>query len=302
MSYAAAMPERHRASSRRECQLLLAMACLLLGSISSPASTGRPVRFLGVQGYYALLSSTNTSDIINNNNIAGRATITVGPDVKAVSVSHCQPWFWQGATSTRRSTERGRIKATMCSAVMVCLLLGSISSPASTGQRVRFLGVQVYYALLSSTNTSDIINNNNIDGRATITVGPDVKAVSVSHCQPWFWQGASLDEAIASVRREPQNEEVLGSAMDGDGVFVVGLDIKPGVYRTAGPVSGRSGYYALLSSTNTSDIINNNNIDGRATITVGPDVKAVSVSHCQPWFWQGASLDEAITRSARESG
>jgi hypothetical protein len=156
-----------------------------------------------------------------------------------------------------------------------------------------------YYALLSSTNTSDIINNNNIDGRATITVGPDVKAVSVSHCQPWFWQGASLDEAIASVRREPQNEEVLGSAMGGDGVFIVGLDIKPGVYRTAGPVSERSGYYALLSSTNTSDIINNNNIDGPATITVGPDVKAVSVSHCQPWFWQGASLDEAIA-AARE--
>jgi len=37
-----------------------------------------------------------------------------------------------------------------------------------------------------------------IDQRvATITVGPGVKAVSVSACQPWFWQGANLDAAIA---------------------------------------------------------------------------------------------------------
>jgi hypothetical protein len=158
-----------------------------------------------------------------------------------------------------------------------------------------------YYALLSSTNTSDIINNNNIAGPATMTVGPDVKAVSVSGCQPWLWQGASLDEAIASVRREPQDAEVLGSVMGGDGVFVVGLDIKPGVYRTAGPVPGRNGYYALLSSTNTSDIINNNNIAGPATMTVGPDVKAVSVSGCQPWLWQGASLDEAIEAARQKS-
>ena len=116
-----------------------------------------------------------------------------------------------------------------------------------------------YYALLSSTNTSDIINNNNIAGPATITVGPDVKAVSVSGCQPWFWQGISLEAAIARPRQN-HGDNVLG----GDGVFVVGLDIKPGIYRTAGPVSGRTGYYALLSSTNTSDIINNNNIAGRA--------------------------------------
>jgi hypothetical protein len=82
--------------------------------------------------------------------------------------------------------------------------------------------------------------------------------------------------------------------MGGDGVFVVGLDIKPGVYRTAGPVSGGNGYYALLSSTNTNDIITNNNIAGPATITVGADVRAVNVSGCQPWFWQGTDVDAAI--------
>jgi hypothetical protein len=151
-----------------------------------------------------------------------------------------------------------------------------------------------YYALLSSTDTNDVISNNNFDGGpASITVGPDVKAVTVSNCQPWHWLGADLD----AVLREPRGVNELASTMSGNGVFVVGLDIKPGVYRTAGPVKGRSGYYALLSSTDTNDVISNNNFDGGpASITVGPDVKAVTVSNCQPWHWLGADLD-AATRS-----
>jgi len=36
------------------------------------------------------------------------------------------------------------------------------------------------------------------------------------------------------------------AGFDGDGLFVVGLDITPGVYRTAGPASRRDGYFALL--------------------------------------------------------
>jgi hypothetical protein len=86
----------------------------------------------------------------------------------------------------------------------------------------------------------------------------------------------------------------LDSTMGGDGVFVVGLDIQPGVYRTSGPSEGRTGYYALLSSTNTSDIINNNNFGGPATMTVGPDVRAVLVSNCQPWHWLGPNLNAAL--------
>jgi predicted nucleotide-binding protein len=74
------------------------------------------------------------------------------------------------------------------------------------------------------------------------------------------------------------------STVSGEGVYLVGLDIQPGVYRTTGPAD-RNGmcYYALLSSTNTSDIINNNNVGGPATITIGPDVKAVHFSGCKPW-------------------
>jgi hypothetical protein len=80
------------------------------------------------------------------------------------------------------------------------------------------------------------------------------------------------------------------SVMPGDGMYVVGLDIKPGVYRTAGSAAGK-GYYALLSSTNTYEVIVNNYSAGPATITIGPGVKAVKIEGYQPWHWVSEDLD-----------
>jgi hypothetical protein len=75
------------------------------------------------------------------------------------------------------------------------------------------------------------------------------------------------------------------TVMSQDGVYVVGIDIKRGVYHTTGasPSGGGNCYYALLSSTSTNDIIDNNNVTGPATITVRSGVKAVDVSGCNPW-------------------
>jgi restriction system protein len=67
-----------------------------------------------------------------------------------------------------------------------------------------------------------------------------------------------------------------------DGIFVVGLDIKPGKYHTAGPVRD-GGYWALLSSTDPDDVIDNGFVTGPVSIMVGPDVKAIKVRGCQPW-------------------
>ncbi len=53
-------------------------------------------------------------------------------------------------------------------------------------------------------------------------------------------------------------------------MYVVGQDIKPGVYHTNG--SGDSGandcYFATLNSTDTSNIADNNNFDGPETVDV----------------------------------
>jgi hypothetical protein len=51
-----------------------------------------------------------------------------------------------------------------------------------------------------------------------------------------------------------------------DGVYVIGRDMKGGTWHTSG---GSQCYYALLGSTDTSNIIDNNNITGPATVSLG---------------------------------
>ncbi len=87
----------------------------------------------------------------------------------------------------------------------------------------------------------------------------------------------------------------------GDGLFVVGLDITPGVYRTAGPASERGGSVALMKSTSMRDLVDFSTVKGPITITVGPGIRAVKVSGCQPWQRLGDSLDEVIA-AARKPG
>jgi hypothetical protein len=79
------------------------------------------------------------------------------------------------------------------------------------------------------------------------------------------------------------------AVMTGDGVYVVGTDIAPGIYHTSGAVGGSGGncYVALLASTNTSDIVDNNNVTGPDTVTVGPGVHAMETEGCQPWHKVG---------------
>jgi restriction system protein len=67
-----------------------------------------------------------------------------------------------------------------------------------------------------------------------------------------------------------------------DGIFVVGRDIEPGKYHTAGPVRD-GGYWALLSSMDPDDVIDNGVVTRPVSITVGPGVKAIKVRGCQPW-------------------
>jgi serine/threonine protein kinase len=141
----------------------------------------------------------------------------------------------------------------------------------TTGARSTANGGQCYYALLSSTNTNDIIDNNNVTGPATITIGKRVKAVDITDCNPW---------------RKPPATAHPSTVMSKDGVYVVGVDIQPGTYRTTGARSTANGgqcYYALLSSTNTNDIIDNNNVTGPATITFKKRVKAIDITDCNPW-------------------
>lgn len=65
---------------------------------------------------------------------------------------------------------------------------------------------------------------------------------------------------------------VAKSTISEDGVYVVGKDIPSGVFHTSGAPSGGSPggqcYYATLGSTDTSNILDNNNFNGPETVDV----------------------------------
>ncbi|MGH3068945.1 MAG: hypothetical protein ACRDMI_10230 [Streptosporangiaceae bacterium] len=70
--------------------------------------------------------------------------------------------------------------------------------------------------------------------------------------------------ALAS-RLKHEQQVVSQSTISQDGVYVVGRDIPAGTYHTSG---GSQCYYATLSSTDTSNIMDNNNFTGPETVDV----------------------------------
>jgi hypothetical protein len=88
-------------------------------------------------------------------------------------------------------------------------------------------------------------------------------------------QSATLKQQQTALAQQQQAVkaqmgELQASQISGDGVYVVGKDIKSGVYHTNG--SGNAGandcYFATLNSTDTSNIADNNNFDGPETVDV----------------------------------
>jgi hypothetical protein len=88
-------------------------------------------------------------------------------------------------------------------------------------------------------------------------------------------QSSALKQQQTALSRQQQQVkaqlgDIQASQLSGDGVYVVGQDIKPGTYHTNG--SGDPGandcYFATLNSTDTSNIADNNNFDGPETVDV----------------------------------
>ena len=76
--------------------------------------------------------------------------------------------------------------------------------------------------------------------------------------------------------------EIANNTISGEGIFKVGKDMKAGTYKT----DGAGGcYYAILNSTDTSDIADNNNIDGPAFVTVH-DGQYFQTARCADWVLQ----------------
>lgn len=101
-----------------------------------------------------------------------------------------------------------------------------------------------------------------------------------------------VDAAVAGAIQDRNNTIVPVSTADSmppskpytsfsDGLYEIGIDIKPGTYKTDG---GKDCYYARLSGFDTTnDIITNNITDGASTVTIKPTDKAFSTTRCGTW-------------------
>ena len=87
----------------------------------------------------------------------------------------------------------------------------------------------------------------------------------------------------------PTSTEPPGPAttISRDGVFVVGTDVAPGTYKTAGPSNGSICSWArlnkLASITDMDAIIKNGNEMGPGFVTIEPSDVAFATQLCQPW-------------------
>lgn len=95
-------------------------------------------------------------------------------------------------------------------------------------------------------------------------------------------RSAALDSRKKSLDRRERRVSGMerswaANAIPGDGIFLVGKQIQPGIYQAA---ASPGCYYARLSSLDTFDIIDNNNVDGPVVLQVLPSDTALELSGC----------------------
>jgi len=78
---------------------------------------------------------------------------------------------------------------------------------------------------------------------------------------------SAREAAVQRLQRKLTREQgiVQASTISSDGVYVIGKDISAGTYHTTG---GGQCYYATLGSSDTSNILDNNNFNGPETVDV----------------------------------
>jgi len=96
---------------------------------------------------------------------------------------------------------------------------------------------------------------------------------------------ASREAAVQKLQHKLVREQgvVQASTISADGVYIVGKDIPAGTYHTTG---GGQCYYATLGSTDTSNILDNNNFNGPETVDVS-GAYAFQISGGCTWTKEG---------------
>jgi hypothetical protein len=96
-------------------------------------------------------------------------------------------------------------------------------------------------------------------------------------------QQAAVNSQAAAARQQQAAVDAargeLNATSISDGVYAIGTDVQPGTYHTSG---GSNCYYAILNSTDTSDIATNDLGDGPRVATL-PAGKYFDTSGCSDW-------------------
>jgi hypothetical protein len=114
------------------------------------------------------------------------------------------------------------------------------------------------------------------------TPAPTVTVTDVEH-EPGPTVTATKTVTATRTVAPTSNAQGEATQISSDGVYVVGQDIAGGTWHTSG---GSQCYEATLSSTNTSDIMDNNNFAGPDTVSLA-GAKAFDISGGCTWRQEG---------------
>jgi len=105
--------------------------------------------------------------------------------------------------------------------------------------------------------------------QATTTANAKAKAAYRARNAALDARSKSLGQRARAIKAA--EGQLQSSRISADGVYVVGRDIKPGIYHTNGDggLTDEECYFATLNSSSTSDIADNNNFDGPETVDAG---------------------------------
>jgi hypothetical protein len=186
---------------------------------------------------------------------------------------------------TRLTVLRTAIAATVIAlAATVQPLQPVAAAPSSFGNGVQIVGLDIqpgtyrslnpgggcYWERLSGVGGTfgEILANDNATGPAIVTISSGDFAFSSSRCGEW-----SAD--MTPITTSP-------TAPFGNGDFMVGTEVSPGIWRSTG---GSSCYWERRSGFNGtfSDIIANDNQGPAGTVRIAPGDVGFSSSRCGTW-------------------
>ena len=111
----------------------------------------------------------------------------------------------------------------------------------------------------------------------TVTVTQTVAAAAAP--------AVTVTAAAAPAEPAKESAPAPGDSFDGSGTYLVGDDIQPGTYKTAGPGSLGLCYWerAKDSSGGFESIIANENLRGQGVVTIKSSDKVFKTTGCQAW-------------------